>query len=51
MTVSIVDYECRRCAGKGSSSEDRGEPCFVCLGKGRITLSAREIVDYFRRKK
>jgi DnaJ-class molecular chaperone len=51
MTVNIIDYECRRCAGRGSASDDKGKPCFACLGKGRITLSAREIVDYFRKKR
>jgi DnaJ-class molecular chaperone len=47
----MINYECRRCAGKGKIAEDGSKDCYVCLGKGRITLTPREIVDYFRKKK
>jgi hypothetical protein len=35
---------CRRCFGRKSLE---GIPCFQCLGKGEITISEKELDEYF----
>lgn len=44
----IVDFECRRCGGRGRLPKDKKD-CYICLGKKRIRLTEREVVDHFRR--
>lgn len=46
----MIEFTCRRCAGRRTIADDNGKPCFVCLGKGKIKIEPQKIRETYHKK-